>query len=93
MGKACNFKRIVPLFLVSAFIFGFLLSLFSLLAPYMGFGEKEEFILYRIIDIRRRDTLQVTLITSILKIKSAFGGIPIEETPCLPYASLAGTMI
>ena len=42
---------------------------------------------------RRRDTLQVILITSILKIKSAFGGIPIEETPCLPYASLAGTMI
>ena len=59
MGKACNFKRIVPLFLVSAFIFGFLLSLFSLLAPYMGFGEKEEFILYRIIDIRRRDVVIV----------------------------------
>ena len=47
------------LFLVSAFIFGFLLSLFSLFAPYIGFGEKEEFILYRIIDIRRRDVFIV----------------------------------
>lgn len=28
--------------------------------------------------------LQETFNTSTLKIKSAFGGMPIEETPCLP---------
>ena len=65
-----------------------------------GHGNGQDFIMcmekgisFTCFVIRRRDTLQVTLITSILKIKSAFGGIPIEETPCLPYASFAGTMI
>ncbi len=68
--------------------------------PQRGHGNGQDFIMcmekgisFTCFAIRRRDTLQVTLITSILKIKSAFGGIPIEETPCLPYASLAGTMI
>ena len=72
-----------------------------LCTPQRGYGSGQDFIMcmgekefrLRALLIRRRDTLQVILITSILKIKSAFGGIPIEETPCLPYASLAGTMI
>ena len=68
--------------------------------PQRGHGNGQDFIMcmekgisFTCFAIRRRDTLQVTLITSILKIKSAFGGIPLEETPCLPYASLAGTII
>ncbi len=68
--------------------------------PQRGHGNGQDFIMcmgkgisFTCFATRMRIVLQVTLITSILKIKSAFGGIPIEGTPCLPYASLAGTMI
>ena len=36
------------------------------------------------VPVNRKSCFQVTLRTSTLKIKSAFGGIPIEETPSRP---------